>query len=51
MDHTTEDNTALLADLTLESNRMVAMLSKLAWNNETQAFENFKFMETHLQQV
>ena len=51
MDHITEDNTILLADLTRESKRMMDKLSKLAWDNETHAAEIVKVMETHLKQV
>ena len=51
MDHITEENTTLLADLTRESKRMMDKLSKLAWDNETHADKIVKVMETHLQQV
>ena len=50
MDHIREDNTILLADLRLESERTMDTLRKLAWD-ETHAAEIVKVMETHLKQV
>ena len=50
MDHIREDNTILLADLRLESERTMDTLRKLAWD-ETHAAEIVEVMETHLKQV
>ena len=49
MDHITEENTTLLADLTDDSKGMMDKLSNLKLDNQTHTA--VKVMETHLQQV